>query len=176
MEQAKQLTHERSVTKQLAINGLFIALTLVFTACINVQLPIAAVGGLIHLGNIPLFIGAMLYGKKTGALAGAFGMGLFDILSGWASYAPCTFITVGLMGFFAGLIVEKKKTFGFKVLAIFVALCIKLFGYYIYEAIVYHSMTVPLASIPGNTLQVLLAGVIVLFIINPLEKGMKQVS
>lgn len=40
-------------------------------------------GGLIHLGNVPLFVAAMLFGRKTGAIAGAFGMGLFDLMSGW---------------------------------------------------------------------------------------------
>ena len=51
----------------LTITALFIALTYVFTAFVNVRLPITANGGLIHLGNVPLFIGAILFGKKTGA-------------------------------------------------------------------------------------------------------------
>ena len=70
------------------------------------------------MGNIPLFIAAIVYGKRTGAIAGAVGMGLFDILSGWAAWAPCTIIVVGLMGFFVGLICEKKKTYVFKIIAI----------------------------------------------------------
>ena len=40
----------------LTITALFIALTYVFTAFVNVRLPITANGGLIHLGNVPLFI------------------------------------------------------------------------------------------------------------------------
>mgnify|MGYP002738934987 FL=1 len=67
-----------STIKTLTIDAMFIALTLVFTAFINIQLP-ATVGGLIHLGNIPLFIAAMLFGKKTGAIAGGVGMALFDL-------------------------------------------------------------------------------------------------
>lgn len=55
----------------LTITALFIALTYVFTAFVNVRLPITANGGLIHLGNVPLFICAILFGKKSGALAGA---------------------------------------------------------------------------------------------------------
>ena len=50
-----------------------------FTAFVNVRLPIAANGGLIHLGNVPLFIMAILFGKKTGAIASGVGMGLFDV-------------------------------------------------------------------------------------------------
>ena len=40
----------------IAITAMAVALTYVFTAFVNVRLPIAANGGLIHLGNVPLFI------------------------------------------------------------------------------------------------------------------------
>lgn len=83
----------------ITITAMFIALTYVFTAFVNIKLPIAANGGLIHLGNVPLFIGAILFGKKTGAIAGGVGMGLFDLLSGWTAWAPFTLVIVGLMGF-----------------------------------------------------------------------------
>lgn len=66
----------------ITITAVFIALTYVFTAFINVRLPIAANGGLIHLGNVPLFIGAILFGRRVGAIAGGVGMALFDLLSG----------------------------------------------------------------------------------------------
>ena len=46
----------------LTVTAIFVALTYIFTAFINVRLPIAANGGLIHLGNVPLFIGAILFG------------------------------------------------------------------------------------------------------------------
>lgn len=75
----------------IAITAMAVALTYVFTAFVNVRLPIAANGGLIHLGNVPLFIMAILFGKKTGAIAGGVGMGLFDLLSGWTAWAPFTF-------------------------------------------------------------------------------------
>ena len=72
-----------SKTIEITMAALFIALTYVATAFINVRIPfLAANGGLIHLGNIPLFVAAAIYGKRTGALAGAFGMGLFDLTSG----------------------------------------------------------------------------------------------
>ena len=71
----------QSKTKMLVINGLFIALTLVATMFINIRLPFIGNGGLIHLGNVPLFLGAFIYGRKTGAIAGGIGMGLFDPVS-----------------------------------------------------------------------------------------------
>ena len=154
----------------LTITALFIALTYVFTAFVNVRLPITANGGLIHLGNVPLFICAILFGKKSGALAGGIGMGLFDLLSGWTAWAPFTFIIVGLMGFSVGAITEKKKGFGWKVIAILVACVIKIAGYYIAEGIIYGNWITPASSIPGNLLQVGVAAVVVLIISGQLQK------
>ncbi len=176
MEMVKQEKKTNILVKEITITAMFIALTLVFTYCVQIRLPIAANGGLIHLGNVPLFIAAIVYGKRTGALAGAIGMGLFDVLSGWAAWAPCTIIVVGLMGFFVGFICEKKKTYLFRVIAIVVALFIKLAGYYIFEAIFISSPKAALVSIPGNVIQVGLAAILVLLIIQPLERGLKQAN
>ncbi|KAI4453608.1 carbamoyltransferase family member [Holotrichia oblita] len=73
------------------------------------KLPIAANGGLIHLGNVPLFVGAVIFGKRTGVLSGAIGMCLFDLMSGWVLWAPFTFVIVGIMGFAIGSIAHDKK-------------------------------------------------------------------
>lgn len=161
-------------TKALVVNALFIALTLIATMFINIRLPIMGNGGLIHLGNVPLFLAAFIYGKKTGAIAGAFGMGLFDLLSGWTAWAPFTFIIVGAMGWSAGIISEKitkKRTLAY-VLAIITALIIKIFGYYFAEVILYHNWIVPLGSIPGNIMQVVIAGIIVL----PFAERLKNIA
>lgn len=50
------LPTEITKTRALVINALFIALTLVATMFISIKLPIMGNGGLIHLGNVPLFI------------------------------------------------------------------------------------------------------------------------
>ena len=155
----------------LTVTALFIALTYVFTAFINVRLPIAANGGLIHLGNVPLFICAILFGKKSGAIAGGVGMGLFDLLSGWTAWAPFTFIIVAVMGFAVGAITEKHHGLGWDALAIAIAAIIKVVGYYIAEIIIYGNWLAPMASVPGNLVQIGVAAVIVLIIVEPLRKA-----
>ena len=161
--------------KQLTIDAMFVALTLVFTAFINIQLP-SAMGGLIHLGNIPMFVAAMLFGKRSGAIAGGVGMAVFDLLSGWTLYAPCTFIVVGLMGYTTGAIsnVKKLNRHAARILAMVIACVIKVAGYYVYEVFLYDSFYVPVASIPGNITQVFLAAIVVMIIIQPLSKLMKR--
>jgi uncharacterized membrane protein len=161
-----------SKTRAIVINALFIALTFVATMFINIRLPLMGNGGLIHLGNVPLFIAALVYGKKTGAIAGAFGMGLFDVISGWAIWSPFTFVIVGAMGFVVGLIAEKmpgKRGLVYS-LAVVVALIIKVVGYYFAEVILYGNWIQPFGSVPGNIMQVVLAGIVVV----PLASRLKQ--
>lgn len=172
MENTKQETTAISSTqiKSMTIAAMCIALTYIATAFINVRLPIQANGGLIHLGNTALFIAAVLFGKKTGAIAGGVGMALFDLTSGWTAWAPFTFVIVGLMGFVVGLITEKHKKVGWIVLAMAVALVIKVAGYYAAEVILYGNWLAPVTSIPGNIIQVVVGGVIALPLILALKK------
>ena len=163
-------------TKALVINALFIALTLVATMFINIRLPIMGNGGLIHLGNVPLLLAAFIYGKKTGAIAGAFGMGFFDLISGWTAWAPFTFIIVGAMGYLAGLIAEKvpgKRVLVYT-LAVVAALIIKVVGYYFAEVLLYSNWIIPIGSIPGNVMQVVIAGIIVVPLVGRLKKRAGQ--
>ena len=158
-----------SQIKDLVITAVFIALTYIFTASVNIRLPIAANGGLIHLGNVPLFIGAIVFGKKTGAICGGIGMALFDLLSGWTAWAPFTLVIVGLMGFVVGAITEKHQRFFWNALAIAAACVIKVGGYYIAEGLLYGNWIAPLTSIPGNLVQIGVAAVIVLVVAGRLK-------
>ena len=113
MSETKTMSSTKTTSTEqvrfLTVTAIGIALVYVFTWLINIRLPFAPQGGLIHLGNVPLFIFAILFGKKTGAIAGGVGMGLFDLLSGWTAWAPFTFAIVGCMGFVMGWITEKKQ-------------------------------------------------------------------
>ncbi|MCH5303416.1 MAG: ECF transporter S component, partial [Ruminococcus sp.] len=82
-----------------------------------------------------------------------------------------TLITVAAMGYVVGLIAEHKNKFGWYIIAILSALAIKIAGYYIAEAIIYQNIMIPMASIPGNIVQVTTASIIVLIVIVPLRKA-----
>ena len=144
---------------------------------IKAEVPLVwKISGLIHLGNVPLFIMAILFGKKTGAIAGGVGMGLFDLLSGWTAWAPFTFIIVGIMGYVVGAMTEKHDQYGWKVAAIFVAFVIKIVGYYIAEIILYGNFIAPISSVPGNVVQIAVAAVVVLIVIEPIEIAVKKIG
>ena len=159
-----------SRTKQLVYAALGIALVFICTSFVNVRLPIAANGGLIHLGNAPLFIIAILYGRRFGALAGGLGMALFDVVGGWFLWAPFTLVIVGLMGYTVGAICEKNTGLKSYVLAMAAACLIKVVGYYIAEGIIYGNWLAPMASIPGNLVQIGVASAVVLPVVDKLKK------
>ncbi len=165
---AKKQT-ELTNAKFITFTAIFIALTYIFTAFVNIRLPIAAAGGLIHLGNVPLFICAIIFGKKCGAIAGGVGMALFDLLSGWTAWAPFTLIIVALMGYTVGAITENHHGLRWDALAISAACMIKIAGYYIAEGILYGSWLTPAASIPGNLVQIIAAAIIVLLTVEELR-------
>ncbi|EON70152.1 ECF transporter S component [Lysinibacillus sphaericus] len=137
--------------------AMLIALVFVATLFINIKLPITANGGLVHLGTAMLFITSILFGPKKGAMAGAFGMGLFDLISGWTLWAPFTFLTRGLQGYIVGKIAWSQGRQGnsitFNLIATIISVPFMLAGYYICERVLFGNWIIPAASIPGNLVQ-----------------------
>lgn len=152
---AKPVSSKR--TFDLILTAMAISLVFVATLLLNIRLPIAANGGLVHLGTGMLFIIAILFGPKKGALAGAVGMGLFDLFSGWTLWAPISIIARGLQGYIVGRIAWSSGRQGgsktFNILAAAVSVPVMLIGYYIGEAIIFGNFVIPAASIPGNLVQ-----------------------
>ena len=99
-------------TFNLILTSMLIALVFVATLLLNIKLPITANGGLVHLGTAMLFIISILFGPKKAAIAGAVGMGLFDLISGWTLWAPFTFLTRGLQGYIVGKIAWSNRRNG----------------------------------------------------------------
>ena len=83
----------------LVLAALFAALTYVATNIIRV--PIPATDGYINLGDCVVLLGAFLLGPVYGAAAGGIGSALADILSGYAVFAPGTFVIKALIAVIA---------------------------------------------------------------------------
>lgn len=162
-----------SKVKDMVITSLLIGLVFIFTRFINIRLPISINGGLIHLGNVMLFVSAIVFGKKKGAMAGAFGMALFDIMSGWMAWAPFTFVIRGAMGYIIGSIAEKRegKNIMYNMFGIILGGIIMIAGYYITEGILYGNWISPMTSIPGNITQILVGALLGLPTVIALKKA-----
>jgi uncharacterized membrane protein len=164
MQNTQSYSRSSQKTMDLIITAMLIALVFVSTFFLNIKLPIAANGGLVHLGTAMLFIASILFGPKKAALAGAIGMGLFDIVGGWTLWAPITIVARGLQGYIVGKIAWSKARNGtsiaFNVIATIVSIPFMIAVYYIGEGILYGNWIAPLASIPGDLVQNIL-GIIV---------------
>ncbi|MEB2631903.1 ECF transporter S component [Peribacillus frigoritolerans] len=164
MQNTQSYSRSSQKTMDLIITAMLIALVFLSTFFLNIKLPIAANGGLVHLGTAMLFIASILFGPKNAALAGAIGMGLFDIVGGWTLWAPITIVARGLQGYIVGKIAWSKGRNGtsiaFNVIATIVSIPFMIAVYYIGEGILYGNWIAPLASIPGDLVQNIL-GIIV---------------
>lgn len=175
MENVSMQTEKRLFkdTRDMVLTSVLVALVFIFTRFINIRLPISINGGLIHMGNFMLFISAIYFGKKKGAIAGAFGMAIFDILSGWMLWAPFTFVVRGVMGYIVGAIAETKqgKSVFMNTAAIAAGGLWMIGGYYITEVILYKNWIAPVTSIPGNITQIVIGLVSALPVIAYLNRS-----
>lgn len=153
----KSISYSHSRTFDLILSAMLIALVFVATLTLNIKLPIKANGGLVHLGTGMLFIASILFGPKKGAIAGAIGMGLFDVVSAWTLWAPITIVARGLQGYIVGKIAwsngRKGNSIAFNVLAMIISVPFMVAVYYVGEGILYANWVAPLTSIPGDLVQ-----------------------
>ncbi len=95
----------------LVLIGLMAALCYVGTL-FRIEIPTPIGKTMIHLGNIFCLLSGLLLGKIRGGLASGIGSAVFDLLTGWATSAPSTFINKFVMGFLAGAIPRLKNNNG----------------------------------------------------------------
>ncbi|MDU2503568.1 MAG: ECF transporter S component [Peptoniphilus harei] len=162
--------------RDLVVTSLFIALVYVFTWIVKIQLPFSPNGGLIHLGNVPFFLAAIFFDKRVGMTAGALGMGLFDLTSGWILWSPMTVISALIMGYILNKMNYKKYTLKSLILSFILVALVKVVVYYIGEIFILSSFAAPLASIPGNLIQIGVSSVIVLVLLKPMEKVFNSIK
>ncbi|MDN7242525.1 ECF transporter S component [Planococcus sp. N028] len=157
MQKTSTTNYSSGRTFDLILTAMSIALVFVATLLLNIKLPITANGGLVHLGTAMLFVISIVFGPKKGMIAGAIGMGLFDLVSGWTLWAPISFLARGLQGYLVGKIAWSNGRNGnstkFNILAAILSVPFMLAIYYVGEAIIFGSFIVPAASIPGNIVQ-----------------------
>ncbi|MCP5455133.1 MAG: ECF transporter S component [Thermotogae bacterium] len=88
-------------------SGLMIAL--VFIGTFLIKIPVPMTQGYIHPGDSMIFVAGILFGWKTGMLAGGIGSAMADLVGGYAVYAFPTLIIKGIMGLIVGFISEETR-------------------------------------------------------------------
>ena len=140
-------------TKKIVMAALMAALTCVATMIIKIPSPLK---GYINLGDCIVLVSGWILSPAYGFLAAGLGSALADILSGYVTYAPATFIIKGLMSFVAfygfKLFYKKLGNLPSRIISGFSAELVMIFGYYIFEGFLYGFIT-SAVNIPANVVQ-----------------------
>lgn len=149
-------------TGKITAAGLFAAIICIATA----MFPIKLAHGFVNAGDGFIILAGMFLGGAYGAISGAVGSALADLVSGYVFYAPATFVIKGLMALCAAAIyknIKIKYNVVKKVLSALAAETIMVGGYFVFECFVYGAGAAA-ADVAGNTLQAA-AGIVISFIL-----------
>ena len=133
--------------RALVLAALFAALTCMLTMIIQIPAPT----GYVNLGDCAVLLGAWVLGPVWGGAAASVGSVLADVLNGWASYAPATFIIKYAVAAVAAMIAQSAK--GGLLLGAAVAELLMTGGYFLYESLVLGVGPAAAASVPANLVQ-----------------------
>ncbi len=141
----------------MTITGIFTALILVFAAYVHIP----SYTGYVHIADGFLFLAASMLPAPYAMFAGAFGAACADLLTGYAIWAPASFVIKAITVLFftskAPKILSKRNLFGLLPAAV---LCVG--GYYLYEVILYGSFSAPLFGMIGNATQAVFSSAVFL--------------
>jgi uncharacterized membrane protein len=141
---------------QISLVATMMALVAVATLLMRIPNPM---GGYFNFGDVAIFAVALTFNPIVGGLAGGFGSAIADLI-GFPLFAIPTLIIKGLEGLLAGLI-TNKKSFVRDIVAVGVAGCEMIFGYFLVEFYpLQWGLGGALAELPGNIAQIVIGGLI----------------
>ncbi|MBR4102271.1 MAG: ECF transporter S component [Oscillospiraceae bacterium] len=137
--------------RRLVFSAMLAALACICTMVI--QIPVPATGGYINLGDSIVLLCAWYIGGVYGAAAAGIGTMLADMLSGYAIYAPATFVIKACMALAAWAIFRKFHSHRGQYLGAVAAALIMMTGYLLYESLILGLGLGAFAAIPANLIQ-----------------------
>lgn len=160
-------------TKKLVLTAMLAALCTVATMVIRI--PTIGTSGYVNIGDTMVLISAWILGGPLGALAAGLGSGLADLLAGYATYVPGTFVIKAAMAFAAFFVFKALKNVTFKqvgyVVSAIVAEAIMVVGYFLYEDFLLGYGIGAASSIPSNLIQGVTCLVLAVALEGALEGG-----
>ena len=159
-------------TRMVVMSAMLASLTCVATMIIKIPTPLH---GYANLGDCVVLLSAFLLPPGYGFCAAAIGSALADVLSGYAAYAPATFVIKGLMVLVVCFIYkqvikkDKKRLLG-KIISGFVAEIVMVVGYFVFEGFLY-GFEASLVNIPANAMQGIVGLITGILLIKVFEKN-----
>lgn len=156
--------------------SMFAAMTCIATMIIRI--PTLVTNGYVNIGDTIVLLSAWLLANPYGALAAGVGSLLADILSGYASYAPATFVIKFVMAFVCAFSFKKMSKGRMPVFASYIitgviAELIMIAGYFLYESTVLGYGLAAAASLISNAVQAVVCILLANVLIHILPKVLK---
>jgi len=148
------MTYKR--VQKLVLASLFAALCYVMTLVVQVPSPMQ---GYVNLGDCAVLLSAWILGPVYGGAAAGIGSMLADLLTGYAHYAPGTFIIKLAMAVTAAWIFRALQSRASHILPVSQAVSgiaaetIMVCGYFGYASLLLGKGLAAASSIPGNIIQ-----------------------
>ena len=159
--------------KRLVMAAVLAALSCVATMVIKIPSPLH---GYINLGDCVVLAAGWLLSPAYGFLAAGIGSALADVFSGYALYAPATFIIKGLMALVAfygfKLIGKKFSDLPSRIISGIVAEAVMVLGYLLFESVLY-GFVPSLVNIPANCVQGAVGIIVGILLVSMLKKIVK---
>ncbi len=153
--------------KKLTLAAMFLALSIVFGRVFLIPLPWTR--GNVNLCDAAILVGALLLGPWYGGAIGGFAGLFLDLISGFAQYAPFSFIAHGLEGVVVGLVARWLPNRWGRLLGLVFGIIIMVVCYFFADSLLYSWATGTLGIIP-NMVQGLVGAVIAVSFEMPLRR------
>ncbi len=101
------LEDRRTDVRALALASLFTALCYIGFSFFKIDIPVGTEKTAFHLGNVFCVLAALFLGGLWGGMAGAVGMTIADLTSGYVTSAPKTFLLKLCIGLIVGLVARR---------------------------------------------------------------------
>ena len=160
-------------TMNIALTSIMTALVCVTTILLYIPIP-NTIGGFFNVGEVVIYITAIMFGPIIGGIAGGVGAALADVFV-VIEYAPATLVIKFFEGFVIGFLIytirikewdqwKERITF---ISAFILGGFILVLGYFIYEAYIWPvfigpgaGLIIALISLPWNSVQVALSAAV----------------
>ena len=93
---------------RLTMAGMFAAMAFICFAYLRIEIPMGmGLTGKVYVGHAFIILSAIMLGAKYGALTGALGLSLADILAGYVLSSPPTFLAKFILGSATAIFVRQ---------------------------------------------------------------------
>ena len=165
-----------SKTKKIVVAALMASMVCVATMIIKIPSPLK---GYVNLGDCMVLLAGWMLPPAYGFAAAGLGSALADLLSGYATYAPATFLIKGAMALIAFACLKLAKSakpakpmgnFLAKLVGGVLAETVMIMGYFVFEGFLY-GFGPSVVNIPANAVQGVAGIVIGILLSKGLEKA-----